>query len=129
MDGPAGRGAGLPGSRNGTQAKAQRQEGNDRSACKQHAEGMTSDRAGVGAGEWLGPEQEDVDSQPRSAGLVQGAYTASKALCPEGGLHPNGGLGIPGDGPFPEFPLTLCTYSRETLCPPQITGTLEAEPQ
>lgn len=26
-------------------------------------------------------------------------------------------------------PLTLCTYSRETVCSPRITGTLETEPQ
>ena len=111
------------------QAKAQRQEGHDSSKWKQHAEGMTRGREGIGAGEWLGLEPVDVGSQPRSAGLAQGARAASKALCPEDGLHPSGYLGIPGDGPFPEFSLTLCTYSRETVCSPQNTGTLETEPQ
>lgn len=90
---------------------------------------MTRRQEGAGAGEWLGLEPEDVGSQPRSAGLVQGARAASKALCPEDGLHPSGYLGVPGDSPFPEFSLTLCTYSRETVCSPRITGTLETEPQ
>ena len=111
------------------QAKAQRQEGCDRSKWKQHAEGMTRGREGVGAGEWLGLEPVDMESQPRSAGLVQGARAASKALCPEDGLHPSGYLGIPGDSTFPEFSLTLCTYSRETVCSPQNTGIVETEPQ
>ena len=110
-------------------AKAQRQEGCDRSKWKQHAEGMTRGREGVGAGEWLGLEPVDMESQPRSAGLVQGARAASKALCPEDGLHLSGYLGIPGDSPFPEFSLTLCTYSRETVCIPQNTGIVETEPQ
>ena len=40
---------------------------------------MTSDRAGVRAGGWLGPEQEDVDSKPRKPSVQRVACIPMEA--------------------------------------------------